>query len=84
MSEQSVAAPLEGSLLHQYRRVRSQTEALAFPITAEDAQVQSMDDVSPAKCHLGHTSWFLETGEYNGKFMCNQMVLRGWFVRDVR
>ena len=61
MSEQSVAAPLEGSLLHHYRQVRSQTEALAFPITAEDAQVQSMDDVSPAKWHLAHTSWFFET-----------------------
>ena len=61
MSEPSVAAPLRGSLLHEYRQVRSRTEALASPITAEDAQVQSMDDVSPAKWHLGHTSWFFET-----------------------
>jgi ergothioneine biosynthesis protein EgtB len=61
LSEQSVAASLRASLLNDYRRARSQTEALASPITAEDAQVQSMDDVSPAKWHLGHTSWFFET-----------------------
>jgi len=61
LSEQTVAAPLAGPLLQQYRRVRSETEAFASPITAEDAQVQSMNDVSPAKWHLGHTSWFFET-----------------------
>lgn len=61
MSEQTVAVPQRASLLQQYRRVRSETEALASPITPEDAQIQSMDDVSPAKWHLGHTSWFFET-----------------------
>ncbi len=49
------------SLIEDYRRVRSRTEGLARPITAEDAQVQSMDDVSPAKWHLAHVSWFFET-----------------------
>ena len=48
-------------ILNAYRRVRSQTEALASPITPEDAQIQSMTDVSPTKWHLGHTSWFFET-----------------------
>jgi len=48
-------------ILKQYERVRRFTHQLCEPLETEDYVVQTMDDVSPTKWHLAHTSWFFET-----------------------
>jgi ergothioneine biosynthesis protein EgtB len=48
-------------LIHAYLSVRRLTESLCEGLATEDFVVQSMEDVSPTKWHLAHTSWFFET-----------------------
>ena len=54
-------ALLAGSLAYHYRRVRSQSLALCEPLAIEDYGIQPIEDASPPKWHLAHTTWFFET-----------------------
>jgi ergothioneine biosynthesis protein EgtB len=56
----SVAATVSPSLRARFCAVRGASEGLVEGLAPEDFVVQSMDDVSPTKWHLAHTSWFWE------------------------
>lgn len=44
-----------------FQTIRKQTEDLCNTLEKEDYVIQSIDDVSPPKWHLAHTTWFFET-----------------------
>ncbi|RKR07729.1 ergothioneine biosynthesis protein EgtB [Maribacter vaceletii] len=48
------------SLLLQFIQTRQHTQDICNPLELEDYVVQPIEDVSPPKWHLGHTTWFFE------------------------
>lgn len=61
LQHQSVPAGHANPLHARFLDVRQRTLSLVEPLNPEDMAIQSMPDASPAKWHLGHTTWFFET-----------------------
>ena len=59
-AKQQSAEEVRAAWGEAFRRVRAETEARAAPLSAEDQQIQSMADASPAKWHRAHVTWFFE------------------------
>lgn len=51
---------LPDDAMELFTRTRARSGALAAPLAPEDMMLQSMEDASPAKWHLAHTTWFFE------------------------
>jgi len=59
-TDPSRGAP-RASLESQLFDTRQLSRKIASPLSDEDQVVQAMDDASPTKWHLAHTTWFFET-----------------------
>lgn len=57
----SVSPTSEVEILQAFLQIRQDSENICAPLEIEDYGIQTIDDTSPPKWHLAHTSWFFET-----------------------
>ncbi|GAB4513608.1 MAG: ergothioneine biosynthesis protein EgtB [Sulfuricaulis sp.] len=55
------APDVREALAARYTAVRRRSATLSEPLAPDDYGLQAKPEVSPAKWHLAHTSWFFET-----------------------
>jgi ergothioneine biosynthesis protein EgtB len=60
-SSRDNASSRRKALAQRFHQVRDFTTDFCSGLAPEDCVVQSMPDVSPAKWHMAHTTWFFET-----------------------
>ncbi|NND72433.1 MAG: ergothioneine biosynthesis protein EgtB [Rhodothermales bacterium] len=87
-SQQPLPKRSPSAILERYLAVRHQTDTLCDPLEVEDYVVQSMEDASPVRWHIAHTTWFFETfvlrpylsgyTEYNTRF---QYLFNSYYVQ---
>ncbi|MEQ9306322.1 MAG: ergothioneine biosynthesis protein EgtB, partial [Marinoscillum sp.] len=56
----SAILSVNAHILERFKQVRQQTLKLVEPLETEDFVVQPVEDISPPKWHLAHTTWFFE------------------------
>jgi len=59
--DRAAYSPTLDDLCDRLLASRKLSLALASPLSDEDQVVQAMDDASPTKWHLAHTTWFYES-----------------------